>query len=46
MLLDKEHNETFRVSLGKHRATPHGIAVAHGRIYISTEQGQVMCFGL
>ena len=46
ILLDKKHNETFRASLGKHHATPHGIAIAHGRIYVSTEKGCLLCFGL
>jgi len=45
ILLDKQKNETFRIGLGTHRATPHGIAVAKGKIYVSTDKGQIVCFG-
>ncbi len=45
VLSGKAKNETFKIDLGQHDATPHGIAIANGRIYISTEKGRILCFG-
>ena len=46
LLLDKEMREVFRTDLGSgQHAIPHGIAIAHSRIYISTEAGHLLCFG-
>ncbi len=45
VLLDKEMKETFRSDLGQHNTSPHGVAVARGKVYISTSNGQILCFG-
>ena len=45
ILIDDNKDETFRIPLGQHKPTAHGIAVAKGKIFITTQKGRILCFG-